>query len=681
MKRLLGIAVFAGIAAGARAADVEIIVVASRIAEESRTTPAVVRVISEEDIERSDTLLDALSLVPSVRVVSSSPGDSSVSMGGFGENGFMRTLVLRDGIPLNNPDLDSISWQSIPLGNVERIEILQGPASAQYGDQAVAGVINIVTADPGPGVSVEAAASIDSNLSNEQVLSLSYGSASQTDGGDRASETATAVDTPTESDAETPDPPGNPSAPASGLRAEVSRSSSTPERERSDHDMWSTALTGTVESRWFSGRLRGYYTPSTYQMPGALTEEEFEDDPDQAINEEDAVEQVEYGVLLKPEGTFGRLEISTPLNVDITQSRVDFPSTDSPFFDPTHYDSTLTSLDAAVVASYLTFVGRAVAVTPTLGLDYRRSQLGIERYASEDRDTTTFEGDLSRDVYAPWVRLRISWEDRVIFETGGRYEYAMLEGSSEDNAIDGSDVHVPIAADAGITYLPAETVKLSARYGRTFRYPALDEQVVYSGYGSDTFYDDLDPERGHSVVLGASYEDGTFALSAAPFVTWMAEEIVYDASQFRNVNAGETLRYGTTIDASHRLGPVTAGAGYEYTRAELAAGDHEGNAVPLVPSHAMTGDIRAELPLGFAVGTDARYTSSFYEGGDEANELDMISGRIGWDARLEWSGDFGLSTYFAARNILDDRTPTRVYYGGWYPMPGRTYEIGARWKY
>lgn len=253
--------------------------------------------------------------------------------------------------------------------------------------------------------------------------------------------------------------------------------------------------------------------------------------------------------------------------------------------------------------------------------------------------------------------------------------------SSEDDAIDGSVVHVPIAADAGITYLPAETVKLSARYGRTFRYPALDEQVVYSGYGSDTFYDDLDPERGHSVVLGASYEDGTFALSAAPFVTWMAEEIVYDASQFRNVNAGETMRYGTTVDASHRLGPVTAGGGYEYTRAELAAGDHEGNAVPLVPSRAVTGEVRAEQPLSFAVGTDARYTSSFYEGGDEANALDMIPGRIGWDARLEWSGDFGLSTYLAARNILDDRTPTCVYYGGWYPMPGRTYEIGARWKY
>ena len=650
MKRLLGIAVLAGIAAGAVAADVEIVVVASRIPEESRTTPAIVRVISEEDIERSDTVLDALSRIPSVRVVSSSPGDAYVSMGGFGENGFMRTLVLRDGVPLNNPDLDSISWRSIPLGSVERIEILQGPASAQYGDQAVAGVINIITADPDPGVSVEASASVDSNLSNEQALSLSYGRASGAAG--EASD-----------------------VPVFGLRAEVGRSGYTPERERSDHEMWSTALTGTMKAGWFSGRLRGYYTPSSYQMPGSLTEEQFEDDPDQASNDDDFTEQVEYGVGLAPEVSLGRLEISAPVSVGVAGTSSDTPS----FFS--FFDSTLTSLDAGVVASYLAFVGSEVALTPTLGLDYRRSRLSIERFATEDRDTTTFEAGLTRNVYAPWIRVKASMRDRIILEAGGRYEYAGLDGESEDGAIDGNDVHVPVVADAGVSYLPAETVKLSVRYGRTFRYPALDEQVVYSGYGSDAFYDDLDPERGHSVVLGASYDDGTLAATAAPFVTRMADEIIYDPAEFRNLNTGETIRYGATLDASYRYAFLTLGAGYDYVRAELATGEHEGNTVPLVPAHTVTGETRARLPLSFTVGTDLRYTSSFYEGGDEANDLDMIPGRSEWDVRLEWAGDFGLSTYVAARNILDDRTPTRVYYGGWYPMPGRTYEVGARWQY
>ncbi|MFP3960012.1 MAG: TonB-dependent receptor, partial [Spirochaetaceae bacterium] len=161
MKRLLCIAVItalSGLVAGPLFADVEIVVVASRIPEESRRTPAVVRVIPQEDIEQSDTVLDALSRLPNIRTSVSSPGDAAAALGGFGETGYMRTLVLRDGVPLNNPDMNSINWRAVPLSRVERIEVLQGPASARYGDQAVAGVINIITKTPEPRLSVEASA-------------------------------------------------------------------------------------------------------------------------------------------------------------------------------------------------------------------------------------------------------------------------------------------------------------------------------------------------------------------------------------------------------------------------------------------------------------------------------------------------------------------------------------------
>lgn len=659
MKRLLGSAVFAGIAAGLFAADVEIVVVASRIPEESRTTPAVVRVIPEEEIERSDTVLDALSDVPGVSVVRSSSGDAYVTMGGFGENGFMRTLVLRDGVPLNNPDLDSISWGSIALSRVSRIEILQGPASAQYGDQAVAGVINIITADPEPGVSVEAATAVDSNGSNEQALALSWGAA-----GDEESETAAEV------------------TPRFGIAADAVRRATTPERARSDASMWSTSLTATGAVGWFSGRIRGYYTPSAYELPGALSEEEFDDDPDQVGRdflgnpiEDDEISQLEYGISAEPRVATERLDLSVPLSVAVTDARSDFTSLSS------FSDSTLRSVDASIVASYLLFLGDVVALTPNVGLDYRRSALEVTRYAAADRETATFEGLLTRDAIAPFVGLEGSVADRVIVETGLRYEIARLSGSSEDDRIDGRDTHLPIAADAGLTYLPAETVKLSARYGRTFRYPALDEQVSYFGFGTDEFYADLDPERGHSVVLGAAYTGDAFEVSASPFLILMADEIVYDNAEMRNFNRGRTRRYGATLDAGYTVGRWSIGAGYDYTRAELANGEHEGNLVPLVPAHTVRIDSRVELPLGFGLESDMRRSSGYYEGGDEANELDLIPGRTAWNARLDWASGFGLSAYLSARNILDDRTPTRVYFGGWYPMPGRSFEIGAQWDY
>ncbi|MDD5456453.1 MAG: TonB-dependent receptor [Candidatus Margulisbacteria bacterium] len=57
-------------------------------------------------------------------------------------------LVLVDGVPQNDINNDSILWESIPIDNIERIEIIRGGSSAIYGAGAVGGVINIVTQKP-----------------------------------------------------------------------------------------------------------------------------------------------------------------------------------------------------------------------------------------------------------------------------------------------------------------------------------------------------------------------------------------------------------------------------------------------------------------------------------------------------------------------------------------------------
>lgn len=59
-----------------------------------------------------------------------------------------RVLVLVDGIPKNRVAGGSINWHNINPDLVERIEIIKGPASALYGTNAMAGVINILTKQP-----------------------------------------------------------------------------------------------------------------------------------------------------------------------------------------------------------------------------------------------------------------------------------------------------------------------------------------------------------------------------------------------------------------------------------------------------------------------------------------------------------------------------------------------------
>lgn len=97
---------------------VEIVVQASRIEEDSQEVPASVTIIDEEDLGYSPTVLDALSKVTDLVIVTTTPGDSSITMSGFGENGHSRVLILIDGVPINRPDLSSFNWESIPLARV-----------------------------------------------------------------------------------------------------------------------------------------------------------------------------------------------------------------------------------------------------------------------------------------------------------------------------------------------------------------------------------------------------------------------------------------------------------------------------------------------------------------------------------------------------------------------------------
>jgi outer membrane receptor for ferrienterochelin and colicin len=59
-----------------------------------------------------------------------------------------RTLVLIDGVPKNKMSGGFVNWSMINSDEVERIEITKGPVSALYGNNAMSGVINIITKEP-----------------------------------------------------------------------------------------------------------------------------------------------------------------------------------------------------------------------------------------------------------------------------------------------------------------------------------------------------------------------------------------------------------------------------------------------------------------------------------------------------------------------------------------------------
>ncbi len=81
--------------------------------------------------------------------------NSSVTMRGLDASA--RVLVLLDGVPLNKSAGGSINWQLIPVNSIQQIEVIKGPASTIYGNNAMGGVINVITKNPNKPFQGEAA--------------------------------------------------------------------------------------------------------------------------------------------------------------------------------------------------------------------------------------------------------------------------------------------------------------------------------------------------------------------------------------------------------------------------------------------------------------------------------------------------------------------------------------------
>jgi len=134
-----------------KAALVQQVTSVSKKAESINEAPANILVITREEIEQRG-YMDLVELLKDV------PGfDLSLFYGseyaniyqrGFRQNNTEKTLILIDGIEDN--DLWT-NWAYIsrqyPLSNIERVEIIYGPASTMYGPNAFAGVINVITQD------------------------------------------------------------------------------------------------------------------------------------------------------------------------------------------------------------------------------------------------------------------------------------------------------------------------------------------------------------------------------------------------------------------------------------------------------------------------------------------------------------------------------------------------------
>lgn len=129
----------------------EVVITGTRTPEKSQRATVKVDVVTREEAERrgATNVAEALQSQAGVQVNPAAygflGGVAAIQIQGFDRD---RILVLEDGERVVGDTGGAIDLANIPLGDLQRIEIVTGPTSSLYGSSAIGGVVNLITAPP-----------------------------------------------------------------------------------------------------------------------------------------------------------------------------------------------------------------------------------------------------------------------------------------------------------------------------------------------------------------------------------------------------------------------------------------------------------------------------------------------------------------------------------------------------
>jgi outer membrane receptor protein involved in Fe transport len=138
------------------AALAPLVVTATRSTQFADTLPVAVTVFTADDLRASPSLAidDTLRSAPAFSLfrrtgsLTANPTAQGVSLRGLGPSGASRSLVLLDGVPLNDPFGGWVAWTKIPKLSLSSAEIVRGGGSGAWGSAALGGAVQLLTTPP-----------------------------------------------------------------------------------------------------------------------------------------------------------------------------------------------------------------------------------------------------------------------------------------------------------------------------------------------------------------------------------------------------------------------------------------------------------------------------------------------------------------------------------------------------
>jgi len=549
--------------------------------------PAATTVITAQDIERSkaSTIQELLARVEGITVTDAQGfglnADSGVTLRGFAGGSRSNMLVLLDGVRQNRVTGDEVHWQSIPLHQIERIEIIRGGGATIYGEGALAGMINIVTKQGGSKpLDVMAKAEAGSFGWQQYVTSVNGRYDHATYG---TSYTRRLVN---------------------GYR-EFSSSRNT-----------TVTAHGGLEAFGSKLALNVLHSEDTTQFPGGLTPAQAEARRRQAIMSrvgifDDQTDQVAMDLTVGPYSGMSGLISAYWRDRNVDQVR-------SGLF-------TMTPSQGLSVRSAHEWSNEPVRNVLVSGFEL-----------TDDKASTGTRGDRTdesnHEGYGAYMQDTLSVWSRVSMVAGFRYDKSrfgedIIAFDSLGNPVNyvgtlrfqGRSPTVGIACD-----LVPETLNVFANYSRPFKAPAVDDfasrSTEFRGNVS------LHPQQSDTYELGLRSHMGRAELSTTGFYARVADEILFvqgvpgDPFIFQNRNF-DTRRAG--VESALRVdwpNPRLRGyLTYLFVNAEFRKGDFRGNHLPGTPEHTLNAGIGYSPLASFWIDLDWQLVHEFFRVNDVVN--------------------------------------------------------------
>jgi len=638
-----------------------IVVTASRMAQHDYKVASNVSVIDEQDIEASSarTVDEILKEALGVTIYDSgTPKTSNVDIRGFGDTANRNVLILVNDRKVNSIDVSGPDMLQIPLESVERIEIIRGGGSVLYGDNAVGGVVNIVTKE-------------------------GKGDFSGTVGMSGGSYDSSATDLE-----------------VSGEYKDISYYLHSKYADAGGYRSNSDMLTKDFNSRLgyrmsdkFKVSMAASWHEDDYGLPGGLSDTELASlgrrgsaDEDDFAKTKDRYVQLTLDVAPWPEDIdLGHLVLDASYRNRDTYA----------LFASFGEYATKRKIDTIGITGKYIFDKKLFNkdFNFVTGIDYYTVENDILGSGSNSDDIRISKDDIGIYTFAEYEFL-----DDVYVNAGTRYQkasYAFDQKSGTPNFVTKTPQESVNMVGAKYEYSKGSNIFFNVQ--QTFRFLATDEWYdTWNGLNTD-----LDQQTGIQYEAGIKHDwDGRYKLTLTPYWIDNKREIFFDPSAGSfgfgaNNNYDKTRRVGVEFGQEVNIlrfweadvfSRFDCFANYTYQLPRFNGGANDQNDIPLVARHQLSLGTNVEFKKKYRLSLIGTFVGARYAINDTLNETSPVKPYMIMDAKFTYDAD-PVELFVSVNNVFNEKYFSYVSKASssitknYYPAPERNVYAGMKWRF